>query len=118
MTLEEYAHQAFGAGAAFYLREIADPGAFDRHYAELLVEYRLRPPVRLHPAERRILARGLRRLRQRSSTGSGGRPRGLARDLAASNPARRGHTADHAVPALLEPKRDNTSRLGRPRSKA
>ncbi len=73
MILEEYAHQAFGAAASFYLAEVADPGAFDRHFAKLFARERRKPPERLNPAERRILARSLRRARQNPVTRRGGR---------------------------------------------
>ena len=48
------------------------PDAFEQAYAYLLEWHKLVPAEPLTPYERRILARGLRRLRERSSTGPGG----------------------------------------------
>jgi len=91
-----YANRAFGdnpRAIAYYLRELADPGAFDRNFKRLFAGALKRQPERLNPAEKRILARGLRRLHQRSSTESGGGLRRSARDLDPSNRSRSANAA-------------------------
>lgn len=65
MTLSAWAVQAFGHAADFYLREVAKPGEFDRIAAKLLAEYKARPADPLTPKEQKLLASGIRKLRER-----------------------------------------------------